>query len=379
MNPNDSILKSFTYFMICTLIIASLYFIFQGSHIIITFLKYFLFPGILFIFTGALFYNWFDRKVYAKMQNRKGPRLMQPVYDALKLLIKEDITPNGVDIPEFSSIPPIQLILALLIAFFTPIYIAEGLISFEGDLVFLLFLLAILSGSIFLLGWSSNNPYGLLGGSRAAIAELSLEIPLTIAFIGPAILAGSLRLSNIVQSEFNLIDIPLNVIYQINGFDIRHLLYIIPLSILFYIAVLSTNAVLEKIPFDPAHAEVEIVGGWTVELSGKKLLFIRLANLITEFALAGIIAAVFLGGPGFWPLNSMFKGILMVGQWDISYYIINFITFIIKITLIIFLITISRTVLSRLRIDQLVQYFWRFYLPISFLTLLMIIYLVGVL
>lgn len=375
VNP---LLRPFAYFIIYFLIIASLFFVFQESPEIIIFLKYFLFPGILFIFTGALFYNWFERKVYAQMQNRKGPRLIQPVYDFLKLLIKEDITPNGVDTPEFNAIPPVQLILALLLAFFTPIYIAEGLISFDGDLLFLLFLLAVFSGSIFLLGWASNNPYGLLGGSRAAIAELSLEIPLTIAFIGPAILAGSLRLSNIVQSEFNLIDIPLNVIFQINGFSINHLFYLVPLSVLFYIAVLSANAILEKVPFDPAHAEVEIVGGWTVELSGKKLLYIRLANLVTEFAIAGITASIFLGGPGFRPLNLILDGILVVGRWDVFYYIINFVTFIIKTTVCIFLITISRTILSRLRIDQLVQYFWRYYLPISFFALIMIIYLVGV-
>jgi NADH-quinone oxidoreductase subunit H len=374
----NSISKLVCIIIIYISIIVGLFAIFQGFPAIITLLKYFLFPGILFIFTGALFYNWLERKIYARMQNRIGPRLMQPIYDTFKLLIKEDITPDGVDTPEFNVIPPIQLILALLLAYFTPIYTAEGLISFEGDLLFLLFLLAIISGSIFLLGWSSNNPYGLLGGSRAAIAELSLEIPLTIAFIGPAILAGSLRLSNIAQSEFNLIDIPLNVFFQKNGYTMFHLLYVIPLSILFYIAVLSSNAVLEKIPFDPAHAEVEIVGGWTVELSGKKLLFSRLANLVTEFALAGIIATVFIGGPGFEPLNSMFDGVLMVGQLEISCYVINISTFIIKITAIIFLITVSRTVLSRLRIDQLVHYFWRYYLPVSFLALFMIIYLVGV-
>ncbi len=313
------------------------------------------------------------------MQNRIGPRFMQPFYDVLKLLVKEDITPNGVEKFEFTIIPPIQLILTLLLAFFTPIYIAEGLISFEGDVLFILFLLAVLSGSIFLLGWSTNNPYGLIGGSRAAIAELSLEIPLTIAFIGPVILTGTLRLSNITQSGFNLIDIPLNVIFGFNSFNALHLLYIIPLSILFYIAILSANAVLEKVPFDPAHAETEIVGGWNVELTGKKLLFSHLANLVLEFALAGIIAAVFLGGPGFRPLNSTFNGIFLVGQWDIFYYIINITTFLLKTSVVIFLITVSRTVLSRLRIDQLVHYFWRYYLPIVFLALLMIIYLVGVL
>ncbi len=379
MNSINTAFKFICYSTIYALIVAGSFLIFKGFPMIITVLKYFLFPGIVFIFSGALFFSWFERKIYARMQNRIGPRFMQPIYDVLKLLVKEDITPNGVEKLEFTIIPPIQLIIALLLAFFTPIYIAEGLISFEGDILFLLFLLAVLAGSIFLLGWSTNNPYGLIGGSRAAIAELSLEIPLTITFIGPAILAGTLRLSNIIQSGFNLIDIPLNIIFKPNSYNSLHLLYIIPLSILFYIAVLSANAVLEKVPFDPAHAETEIVGGWNVELTGKKLLFSHLSNLVLEFALAGIIAAVFLGGPGFQPLNSIFNGIYLVGQWDIFYYIVNITTFLLKTAVVIFLITVSRTVLSRLRIDQLVHYFWRYFLPIVFLALLMIIYLVGVL
>ncbi|PWI47425.1 hypothetical protein CEE45_12045 [Candidatus Heimdallarchaeota archaeon B3_Heim] len=365
--------------LIYTVIIFSPFYIWKRFPVMIDLLKYFVFPGIFFIFSGALFYSWVDRKIYAQMQNRVGPRFLQPIFDVLKLLAKEDITPIGVETPEFNIIPAMQLILTLLLAFFTPIYMAEGLISFEGDLFFLLFLLAVLAGSIFLLGWSTNNPYGLIGGSRAAIAELSLEIPLTIAFIGPAILAGSLRLSNIVQSGFNLIDIPLNVILGTEGFTSAHLLYIIPLSILFYIAVLSANAVLEKVPFDPAHAETEIVGGWTIELTGKKLLFSHLANLVLEFTLAGIIAAVFLGGPGLRPLESLLIDRFWIGPWDLFYYVINITTFLLKTTVIVFLITTNRTVLSRLRIDQLVQYFWRYYLPMSFLALLMIIYLIGVL
>jgi len=378
MTSTNIIFKLLSYSTIYFLIVTGLFIIFAGFPQIIIVLKYFLFPGIIFIILGALFYSWFERKIYARMQNRIGPPFMQPIYDILKLLVKEDITPDGVEMLEFNIIPPIQLTLTLLLAFFTPVYMAEGLISFEGDLFFLLFLLAVLAGSIFLVGWSSNNPYGLIGGSRAAIAELSLEIPLTLAFIGPAILAGSLQLSNIIQSGFNLIDIPLNVIFRPDAYNSLHLLYIIPLSIQFYIAVLSANAVLEKVPFDPAHAETEIVGGWNVELTGKKLMFSHLANLVLEFALAGIIAAIFLGGPGFWPLNSFTKGLFLIGQWDIFYYIINTLTFLLKTTVVIFFIAVNRTVLSRLRIDQLVQYFWRYYLPIIFLALLMIIYLIGV-
>ena len=366
------------YIAMYALVIAGLFLLFQGFPVMIIFLKYFVFPGILFLISGALFYDWYERKVYAHMQTRIGPRFIQPVFDVVKLLAKEDITPDGVDKPEFNIIPPFQLLIALLIAFLMPVYIAEGLISFEVDLIFFLFLLAVIGSSILLLGWASNNPYGLIGGSRAAVAQFSFEIPLTIAFIGPAILAGSLRISDIVRSKFNLIDLPLNVIFQRNGFTMMHLLYLIPLLILFAIAILAANAVLEKIPFDPEHAEVEIVGGWMVELSGKKFLFCLLANRVTEFALAGIIAAVFFGGPGFSPLNTWVNGILFIGSWDIFQYLINIITFFIKTTVIVFLITLVRAIHARFRIDQLIHYFWRYYLPVALLALFMIVFLVGV-
>ena len=148
------------YIAIYALVIAGLFLLFQGFPVIIIFLKYFIFPGILFLISGALFYDWYERKVYAHMQTRIGPRFIQPVFDVLKLLAKEDITPDGVDKPEFNIIPPFQLLIALLIAFLMPVYTAEGLISFEVDLIFFLFLLAVIGGSILLLGWASNNPYG---------------------------------------------------------------------------------------------------------------------------------------------------------------------------------------------------------------------------
>ncbi|MHA2298309.1 MAG: complex I subunit 1/NuoH family protein [Candidatus Hodarchaeales archaeon] len=375
-----SVIKSFIKYTIAiglvAIIIAALFVLFQDSEEVKILLKFFLFPGALFVILAALFYNWFDRKMFARMQNRIGPRFIQPVYDLLKLLAKEDITPEGVDKTEFDAIPAVQLIVAILISFTVPVYIYRGLISFEGDIIFILFLLALIGGSIFLLGWSTNNPYGLIGASRAIVAELSFEIPLALSFIGPAILAGSLQLSNVATRGYTLLDLPLRAISE-TGFIIAELTYLIPLFVLFVLAIMSATALLEKVPFDPAHAEVEIVGGWTVEISGKKLLFTRLTNFILEFSIAGIIAAVFLGSP---TLNTLITpvGVLPVGNWDVLVYLINISLFAMKTTVVVFLITLMRTLHSRIRIDQLVRYFWRYYLPIALLALLVIITLVMV-
>ncbi len=367
-----SIIKNNIYpiFLILTgLIIAILFLVFQGSETVLPWLKYFLFPGVLFVLLMGLFYNWFDRKMFARMQNRIGPRFIQPVYDMLKLLAKEDITPDGVDKPEFDWIPGIQVVLAFLIAFFVPVYATFGLISFEGDLIFVLFLFALVGGSVFLLGWATNNPYGLLGASRAAVAEFSFEIPLGLSLAGPAILAGSMRISEISTSKYSLLNLPVN--FFMGEVTLIHLIYLIPLIILFAVSILAATALLEKVPFDPAHAEVEIVGGWTVEITGKKLFFTRLANFIMEFALAGIIAAVFLGGPGINTFN------VNIGNWDILGYLVSILSFLIKATIVVFLITMMRTLHSRIRIDQLVQYFWKYYLPISLIGVFLILVFMG--
>jgi len=353
---------------------ASLFILFQNFPIIIKWLKFTIFPGTFFISIAALVTEWWDRKVFAKGQNRIGPRFWQPLYDTLKYLAKEDIIPAGVDEPEFEFVPPLQLILSFLVAFFVPIYMTTGIISFEGDVLFILFLLTIMGGSIFLLGWASKNPLSLIGGSRAAISELSLEIPFTLAFIGPAILAGSLKISNIVESGYNLLDLPLNALTQTNGFTTVDILYLIPLLLLFFISIQAATAILEKVPFDPAHAETEIIGGWNVELTGKNLLFTILATDILMFSIAGLIAAVFLGGP-----NLNYESNIMIGQWDVGYYLGNIVIFIIKTGIVIFLITIMRTLHSRVRIDQMVRYFWRYYLPLTFLALFIEMALIGVL
>ena len=221
-------------------IIGSLSFIiadFYQLEDLILILKFLIFPGILFIFISILFIDWFDRKFYARMQNRMGPRYCQPFYDVIKLLLKEDITPNGVDKLEFNILPAIQFILTILIAFMVPIYIVEGLISFEGDLFFVLFLFALIGSIIFLIGWASNNSYSSIGGNRAAIAELGFEIPLALSFICPAIITGSLKISEITGGGYSFIDIIVNYILEYPEGSMKELLFLIPLFICFIISI----------------------------------------------------------------------------------------------------------------------------------------------
>lgn len=367
-------IKYFAWIILISIIVGSLFVIFKDLDFFVSLIKFFIFPGIFFILLSSVFIDWYDRKLSALMQDRVGPPFLQPVYDMLKLLVKEDITPDNVDELEFNTIPPIMMFITFLIAFIVPVYSVEGLISFDGDLIFLFFLITLIGGSIFLLGWSSNNPYCLMGGSRAALTDLSFELPLGLSFAGSAILAGSLRLSEITNSDYNLLNLPLDVIR--GELDVLKLIYLLPLLILFVMSILSVIAVIEKVPFDPAHAEAEIAGGWNAELSGKKLLFTRFANLILEFALVGIIVAIFLGGPRY-PSEINISGIWTIGDWDVIVYLLGIAVFILKMLVIVFFITLIRASQSRIRIDQLVKYFWSYHLPITLAAVFMIIIILG--
>ena len=363
-------IKVFLSLLLISILVGCLFVVFKESHSIILALKFLVFPGIIFVFFSIMFIDWYDRKLIALMQDRVGPPFLQPIYDTIKLLLKEDITPDGVDDFEFNIIPPLQFIITLLVAFTVPVYLVNGIISFEGDMLLIIFLVSLIGGTIFLLGWSTNNNYSIMGGSRAAITDLSFEIPLSLSFAGIAILSGSLRLSKLTESNYNLLSIPLGVLR--GDFGIEKLIYLVPLIILFIIALLSITAVIEKVPFDPAHAEPEIVGGWSVELSGIKLLFVRFANLILEFALVGVIVAIFLGGPRY-PSEIDLSGIFIIGNWDVLVYLLSITVFVIKMLLVLFLITFIRAMNSRIRIDQLVHYFWIYYLPIAIFGVFMIL------
>ncbi|MFX1252026.1 MAG: complex I subunit 1 family protein [Promethearchaeota archaeon] len=321
--------------------------------------QFIIFPGLLFILIGALFVDYFDRKMFARGQKRYGPVILQPIYDLLKLLAKENITPEGVG-DGFTLAPALQLIIAFLIAFFVPVYTFSGIISFSSDLIFIFFLITIYAGLIFIVGYSSRNPLGLMGAMRAASAYMGFAIPFACAILGTVLITGSLQISNITKDIIpGIIDNPV---------------YVIPLGVLFVIAIVSATVIFEEVPFDVGHAETEIASGWTIELTGRSLAFVRLGSFVLKFALAGIIAAVFLGGP--WGLALLpgpqiaFNSNLAFEDLGMGSKILSFIYFLIKILVVLFLITMMRTLQGRIRVDQLIRYFWRYFLPVSLLGLL---------
>lgn len=302
------------------------------------------FPGLIFLLALAWFYEWLDRRFFARLQNRYGPiytgwhGLLQPLADFVKLLAKEDIEPAAVDKPIFRGVPVLILTLPLTALFLIPISGVKAFVHFEGDLIFIIFIMSLLAILAFLGGWSSTNRFSTLGGLRAAMQLLGYEVPLAIVLIGPAIAARSLSITRIVEWQ------------AANG------LWIIALTpIGFGIAIIAMLAELEKVPFDIPVAETEIVAGWQTEFSGRKLALMRLALDLELVLAAGLISALFLGGP---------SGPIPV--------IPGIVWFLIKATCIVLILSNLRALFARFRIDQMVSGSWKFLVPLAILQIVIL-------
>ncbi|HDT13782.1 MAG TPA: NADH-quinone oxidoreductase subunit H [Candidatus Aminicenantes bacterium] len=315
-----------------------------------TFLYLLVYPGILFLFVYSTFCEWYDRKVYARLQNRMGPThtgrfgILQPIADFFKLMAKEDVVPEAADKGLFNVLPAISLAVVTTAGLLLPVWnfdlAGPNWTSFSGDIIVMLYLLSLPTLILFLAAWSSTNLFSTIGGARVLTMLFGYEVPLFLAVLSPAILADSWRLAEIAafyQAK------PLLLIVNIVGF---------------VVAVIAVQAKLERTPFDIPHAETEIVGGTLTEYSGKKLALFRLTIDIEMVVASGLLAAVFLGGfPG-----GPFVGLLH---------------FIVKTLFVIFLLSLIRAMTSRIRIDQVVSFAWKVLAPLAVLQLLATILLKG--
>jgi NADH-quinone oxidoreductase subunit H len=309
------------------------------------------YPGVIFMFCYGLFAEWLDRKLYARFQNRVGPLyvgpsgILQPFADFIKLLAKEDIVPAAADKGLFLLAPILGLAAVFTAALLLPVWRVRLDIatptSFQGDVIVLAYLLSLPTFSYFLAGWASRSMFAAVGAVRVLTLLFSYEVPLFLAVLSPAVLAGTWRLAGIAAY------------YQQNPLHILATLFIG-----FPVAVICLQAKLERIPFDIPEAETELVGGAFTEYSGRKYGMFRLLNDVALVVGAGFLAAVFLGGfPG---------GLFMGFAW-----------FILKTLIVVFMLSVIRSVFARIRIDQMVSFSWRYLAPLAVLQLATIIVIKG--
>jgi NADH-quinone oxidoreductase subunit H len=291
----------------------------------------FLFPGFLFLFAFALFLAYLDRKIAARMQQRIGPPFFQPFADFIKMLGKEVIDPDGVDIRLYDIIPLIAFAAVMTAFLYIPV-IGYSPLAFTGDLVVVLYLLAIPAPALFLLGWLSRNIFSTVGGIRAITQLFIYEVPFFLALLTPAIMAGSWSISAIVLWQQ------------------QNLWFVFFQPIGFIVALVGLQAKLERAPFDIPEAETEIIAGPWTELTGRRLALMNLTFFISLVVGSALIAALFLGGP--------------VLPWTLAPAWLNPVAgmalFLIKTLAVLLLLSSIRVATGRIRIDQLRDIGWKY-------------------
>jgi NADH-quinone oxidoreductase subunit H len=302
-----------------------------------------LFPGLLFLMIAGLAGEYVDRKLYARYQNRMGPPWFQPLADFIKLLSKEELTPDGIDRTLFRLMPVFALTAVVTAYFYIPLWNPAALYSFRGDAIVVLYLLTLPTFTYFLGGWSSRSVYAMLGAARTLTQLYAYEVPLFLAVLGPCLLAGTWSLSD------------LTVFFQ------AHPWALLVNAAGFVIALIALLGKLEKVPFDIPEAETEIVAGSFTEYSGRFLAWFRLSFDIEMITGASLLAAVFL------PFG------LGLG------FAAGFALYLVKLFFLIALIALIRSLMARLRIDQMIGFCWKVLAPIAFLQVLVNLVLKGIL
>ncbi len=280
---------------------------------IVTFL---FFPSGLFILLCGLAYEWVDRKLVARLQNRIGPRWFQPLADVVKLLSKEEVVPTGVNTLLFSLLPIAALAGPLTAVLYVPMAGLAPAYSFSGDLIVTLYLLSLLTMCMGLAGANTANRFSVIGATRTLTQVFSYEAPFLLALLCPALIAGSWQISQITAYT--------------NG---RWLFLTHPLA--FLVAIIGLMGKLELPPFDAPEAETEIVAGALTEYSGRGLALFRLGKGVELVVGLVLIAAFYLGG------------------------VSNPLSFLLKTIALLLVLSGIQTLLTRFRIDQVVRW-WRY-------------------
>ncbi len=332
-----------------------------------------------------MYLTWLERKIIARMQNRFGPNrvglygLAQPLADGLKMLIKEDIVPDGADRLLHWLAPVVAVIPALLVFAVLPFGRNMVAVDLNVGLLYFLAISSISSYAIFMGGWSSRSKFSLLGAMRAVAQIISYEVPSILSVVTVIMITGTLSTARIVEAQADqwFVFTPWGVVA----------------ALIFF---LSGVAEVNRTPFDMPEGESEIVAGFHTEYSGMKFALWYMAEFLEAFAISAFTVTLFLGGwqgpaiPLWWALcGSAFivatartipmalrgSGVLAcVGTGMLAYLaneaVPSWAWFLAKTYLLVFVMVWFRGTLPRLRVDQLMGLAWKFFLPLTLINIM---------
>lgn len=276
-----------------------------------------IFPAGLTLVLIGMLYEWIDRKLVARFQNRVGPRWFQPFADTVKLFAKEQIKPAIVNPYLFFGLPVAALAGALTAALYVPLIGLDPASSFPGDLIVTIYLLSLPTMCVGLAGWNTSGRFSLIGATRTLTQLFAYEAPFLLAMLGPALVAGSWQINTI------------------NRFTQEHWL-ILTQPVGFIVALIGLMGKLELPPFDAPEAETEIVAGALTEYSGRGLAMFKISRSVELIIGLSLVSSFYLGG-----LNGIPS-------------------FLFKSLALLLVMSVLQVLLTRLRIDQTVGLWWRF-------------------
>jgi NADH-quinone oxidoreductase subunit H len=328
----------------------------------------------VFLLVGTIIAIWAERRILGRMQQRLGPNragpfgLLQTLMDGIKLALKEDIVPRGVDKALFWIAPAISVIPAFIAFSVIPL---GPMVSIAGvwtplqltDLpvaVLLLFAMSSLGVyGIVLAGWSASSPYSLLGGLRSSAQVISYEIAMGLSFVPVFLYAGSLSTSAIVAAqahgnEFHWFGAGLH-------YPSWFAVLLLPSFVIYLITMVGET---NRLPFDLPEGEGELVGGYHTEYSSLKFALLQLAEYVNVITVSALATTLFLGGwQAPWPI-SVWSG-ANTGWWPLLW-------FLIKVIIFVFVFFWLRGSLPRIRYDQLMRLGWKVLIPGALVWTLMI-------
>jgi len=304
--------------------------------------KILIFPGFLFLSAYSFLFEYIDRKVYARLQNRVGPPWYQPLADFLKLLGKETIIPTDANRRMFQTVPIISLAAVAVAFIYIPVFGGTAISSFSGDLIIVLYFMTIPTLTMFLAGWYSRGVYATIGSVRTLTQMFAYEVPLFMALLAPALIAQTWSIEGMT------------------AYYAQHPLYILINIPAFFVVLIAGQSKLERAPFDAPEAETEVVSGVLVEYSGKLLALFKVSLDCELVLVASLVSAVFL---------PFMTGIVLL---DFALYFVK------TLAVLLFLI-ILRSAMARLRTDQMVSFCWKYLTPVAVAQIILNIVIRGVL
>jgi NADH-quinone oxidoreductase subunit H len=319
----------------------------------------------LFLLLGTLFTIWAERRVIGRMQQRPGPNragkfgLLQSLMDGIKLPLKEDIVPRGVDKLLFVIAPALSVIPAFISFAIIPLGPVVSIFHHRTPLqladlpVAVLLVLAMSSVAVYgivLAGWASNSPYSLLGGLRSSAQVISYEIAMGLSFVPVFLYSGSLSTTQIVQAQAD------GSAFHLGGVTLHYpswfAILLLPSFVIYIITMVGET---NRLPFDLPEGEGELVGGFHTEYSSLKFALFYLAEYINMITVSALATTLFLGGwRAPWPIT-VWSG-ANTGWWPLLW-------FLAKVVAFVFFFIWLRGSLPRIRYDQLMAFGWKVLIP----------------